>query len=141
MRTYLVQRAKKETRSGKKGIDSIIHLDYMGASEFEWGALPKSLKQIRADLSNYIYFDVTIKSKTVTVFCQKSLKNEVEEYLLSLISREMRTHEYTAIPDYFNDGYHKDTIDFWWDVENDLMFWVKEDTFTRLFKETILIRS
>lgn len=30
-----------------KGIDKWFDLDYMGAAEFEWGAIPKSLRRIR----------------------------------------------------------------------------------------------
>ena len=52
MRTpYLIQRIDmrhKPPRPGKKGIDASFGFDYMGSSEFEWGALPKALKALRA---------------------------------------------------------------------------------------------
>ena len=46
---WLVQRLEKHTNpvTDSKGVDSVFRMDYMGSAEFEWGALPKSLKQMR----------------------------------------------------------------------------------------------
>ena len=52
---YLIQQAKFSDRSDRKGIDSILAFDYMGSAEFEFGALPQSLKRIRENIDNYIY--------------------------------------------------------------------------------------
>ena len=49
MTFYLVQRGTFRDKidiSKITGIDSIISWDYMGSSEFEFGALPTSLKRI-----------------------------------------------------------------------------------------------
>jgi hypothetical protein len=46
MKTHLIQRGKFAKIESKKGIDSILSFDYMGSSESEWGALPKSLSEI-----------------------------------------------------------------------------------------------
>ena len=51
---YLIQRGKFESRDFKEGIDSILKFDYMGSSEFEWGALPKSLQAIRDKKEDYV---------------------------------------------------------------------------------------
>lgn len=40
-------RVRKEPYDGAKGIDKFFDFDYMGSSEFEWGALPKALKIMR----------------------------------------------------------------------------------------------
>lgn len=45
---YLVQRMKRVDRDYKTGLDSLFELDYMGSAEFEYGAVPASLKRIRA---------------------------------------------------------------------------------------------
>jgi len=46
---WLVQRLEKKNfpTEGVKGVDGIVRFDYMGSSEFEWGALPKALKSMR----------------------------------------------------------------------------------------------
>jgi hypothetical protein len=81
MKTTLIQRGKFDNRDYKKGIDSIVRFDYMGSSEFEWGALPESLGKIRDSINDYTYLDVPIKDKVITVFCQDSQKSEVKQYL------------------------------------------------------------
>ena len=62
MKTWLIQRAKFEDRKST-GIDSILSFDYMGSAEFEWGALPKSLKFIRGHFKEYDYHNVMVGDK------------------------------------------------------------------------------
>jgi hypothetical protein len=47
---YLVQRMelRKYGAEDRKGVDRYFSMDYMGSSEFEWGALPNTLKVLRA---------------------------------------------------------------------------------------------
>ena len=45
---WLVQRLKAPLSDHGTGLDKYFLLDYMGAAEFEWGALPGSLKVMRA---------------------------------------------------------------------------------------------
>lgn len=45
---YLVQRMTSRD-AGRSGFDGYFELDYMGSAEFEWGAIPDSLKAIRAN--------------------------------------------------------------------------------------------
>ena len=110
----------------------------MGSSEFEWGALPKSLGNIRSELNKYIYLDVPMNDKVITVFCKDSQKSNVKLYLTELSENKMRLKEFSAFDSYIkNDGYFKDRFDFWWDIENDLMFWKKNNEFEIKFKTII----
>lgn len=148
MNTYLIQRARFEDRDYKKGIDSIINLDYMGSSEFEWGALPDSLKKIREHLNNYTYLDVPIKDKVITVFCTNEQKSEVKKYLNKLANREMTLKEYSDFNQYINPSKfdlewqkkRKHSTDFWWDIDNNLMFWKKDNEFETKFKNIIKVK-
>jgi hypothetical protein len=47
---YLVQRicAKKPSVGQSKGVDQYFSFDYMGSAEFEYGALPSALREMRA---------------------------------------------------------------------------------------------
>lgn len=138
MKTWLIQRGKFEINENRNGIDSILSFDYMGSSEFEWGALPKSLSNIRDELNNYTYLDVPIKDKVITVFCNDSQKSDIKTYLLELAENKMKLKEFSGFNDYINnDGYFKDKFDFWWDIENDLMFWKKNPEFELQFKNLI----
>ena len=138
MKTYLIQRAEFKNREEKKGIDSIISLDYMGSSEFEWGALPDSLKKIRSGYNDYVYLDVPIMDKVVTVFCKDFQKSEVKTYLTKLSKREMILKERIGFDLYINNGDDYLETDFWWDLDNDLMFWNKNPEFESKFKMVII---
>ena len=138
MKTWLIQRGKFENREYKTGIDSILSFDYMGSAEFEWGALPKSLGNIREDLNNYTYLDVPLNSKVITVFCKDSQKGDIKQYLTELAENKMHLKGFSAFNQYVNNsGFFKDRFDFWWDIENDLMFWKKNPEFELKFKNNI----
>lgn len=138
MKTWLIQRAKFNNRDYKKGIDSILEFDYMGSSEFEWGALPKSLKNIREEINNYIYIENIVNNKTITIFCKKIHIDNINEYLTELAENKMNLKKFSAFDSYIkDDGYFKDRFDFWWDIENDLMFWKKNNEFENMFKKLI----
>jgi len=106
METWLIQRGNFENREHKNGIDSILNFDYMGSSEFEWGALPKSLGNIRSELNEYTYLDVPMQDKVITVFCKDSQKSDIKTYLTELAENKMRLKEFSAFDSYIkNDGY------------------------------------
>ncbi len=134
MKTTLIQRAKFENRDYKKGIDSIVHFDYMGSSEFEWGALPESLGKIRDAINNYTYLDVPIKDKVITVFCKDSQKSEVKQYLTELSENKWNLKEYSDFDNYINPRFIESRTDFWWDISNNIMFWRKNNEFESKFK-------
>lgn len=137
MKAHLIQRGKFEKREGKEGIDSILRFDYMGSSEFEWGALPESLTNIRSKIEEYVYLDVPIYSKTITVFCKESQKADVKQYLLDLAMDKFNLKEYSDFNNYVNPSAFKSRTDFWWDISNHLMFWRKDVDFETNFKEVI----
>lgn len=145
MKTYLIQRGKFDNRDNKKGIDSIVEFDYMGASEYEWGALPESLKRIRTSIEDYTYMDVPVYGKIITVFCNSDDKPNVKTYLETLADGKMRIKmgsyfdKYVKPSKYDKEWQEKHPLstNFWWDLENDLMFWVKDVEFETKFKVLI----
>ena len=148
MKTYLVARAQIEDRDYKQGIDSIISLDYMGASEYEWGAIPDSLKRIRTDIPDYTYMDLPMDGKVITVFCKASVRQDVPDMLDKLASGEMRCKRYTDFDNFLRPSkIHKEwqrkcplRTSFWWDIENDIMWWEKNNEFEKKFKVVIEIK-
>lgn len=145
MRAFLIQRASFKSKVFGKGIDSILNFDYMGSSEFEWGALPKSLQEIRKSISNddnYIYKDVEYNKKVITVFLKKEQEAKLDEYLLQIMNNpKPRLKERSDFNTWINPmefdlrSMHK--TDFWWDIENHIMFWKKNDDFELMFKSLI----
>jgi hypothetical protein len=145
MKTYLVARAIIEDRDYKKGIDSIISLDYMGAAEFEFGAIPESLAVIRANIADYTYMDLPMDGKVITVFCNVNVRDEVPEMLDRLADGEMHCKCYTEFDSLLRPSEIRKKwqikspvkTNFWWDIENHLMFWVKDNGFEKKFKRLI----
>lgn len=134
---YLIQRAKinEQEATLKKGIDRILQFDYMGSSEFEWGALPTSLKRIRKDLDCYILSTIQIDSQTVSIFFNNKTisKEEIKNLIGGLYERKFRLKEYCD----FAKGCTFKRNNFWWDLDNDFMFWLHNPTFESRFKDLI----
>lgn len=141
---YLIQRATFQDREGKKGIDAIISLDYMGSAEFEWGALPESLGRIRKNIEEYHYHKVEINNKSIMVFTKENIK-EVTEILEELRDNKLHLKEFSDFNTYVNpSNYDKEwqskrphSTDFWWDIDNDIMFWKDNIGFELKFKVLI----
>lgn len=143
METYLIQRGKFQNQNHKSGIDSIIRFDYMGSSEFEFGALPESLKIIRDNIDDYIYQEISLKNKIIIVFYNKKFKNDIVEFLTKLSKDKFTLKEWSDFRSYIYDELFPKNYaetDFWWDIENHLMFWKENselDKFTDKFKQLI----
>ena len=141
MRPYLIQRAKFETDTDRIGLDSILAFDYMGSAEFEFGALPKSLKRIRDKISDYTYFQYSFynhPSKVVTVFCKKTQELIIPEILEDLFKDKYRLKEHCDLYNFVTPTTSYRTSDFWWDIENDYMFWRLDTDFHSQFKKKII---
>jgi hypothetical protein len=136
---HLIQRLQKtydgKPREGAKGVDRFFMMDYMGSSEFEWGALPASLKRIRA--MPKIAEPKRIKvNQYVVWYVGPAEYHEVAELLFrdqlnSRQNQKMRLKEATRIFDTFigDDWLNKKRDDYvgWWDVENDWAFFITKD--------------
>ena len=141
---YLIQRAKfkKEISENKTGIDNLLNFDYMGSAEFEFGALPKSLKRVRENIGEYIQFQYSFNkfpSKVVTVFCKKDQEKEIPQILENLIEGKIRLKGFCDLKDWVNPGNFsfKYPNDFWWDIDNDFFFWKFTPEFDLKFKTAL----
>ncbi len=139
---YCIQRAKFESRNDKIGIDKLLRFDYMGSAEFEFGALPESLKRVRANFNDYMIFDYSFKkfpSKSVTIYCKKEQYDFIGDILEELAERKIRLKERCDLSDWLNEkesSYKRN--DFWWDIDQDWFFWKKSKyDFDSQFKEEL----
>lgn len=134
MDSYLIQRAKFADRPIKSGIDQILSFDYMGSAEFEFGALPESLKRIRSNSKDYIQFDYLIpgyKDKPLTILCLKNQKEDVINLLPLLAKNKIRLKERCDLDAYLSGEM---SSDLWWDIDNDFFFWRTNSGFSEKFK-------
>jgi len=140
---YLIQRAKfcNDQRETAKGIDKLLQFDYMGSAEFEWGALPESLKRVRENFSDYVHLNYFFKkyhpTKFVNVFCRKAQKDFIGDILEELSENKIRLKEYCDLKYYLEDDIKWRHNDFWWDIEQDWFFWRPSVDFDNKFKETL----
>ena len=125
----------------------------MGAAEFEFGALPKSLANIRDGINHYTYTVFTLNSyigsKRITVFHPTSMVNrDILIYLMELANNKMRLHERSDFNTYLCPSKYDlewqakrgHSTDFWWDIDNDIIFWKSNEIFEDKFKSIISIK-
>lgn len=136
---YLIQRARFANNSNKKGIDSILSFDYMGSSEFEWGALPKSLGRVRANPKDYWLSNIKIGDKNIDTLCISDNFDDVVLTLTNLAQNKIYLKESSYFDRYINNTtkYIFDKVDFWWDIENDYFFWKSNYEFCKKFYDLL----
>lgn len=93
----------------------------MEASEYEWGALPDSLKRLRSHINEYIYLDALLFGKCISVFCNNEQKTEIMEYLKELANGKIRT----KLGSYFDQCVKPTKYDLEWQAKCPLKtnFW------------------
>lgn len=64
--SMLIQRATFKIDTTQVGIDKLVDLDYMGAAEFEFGAVPKQINELREFGSK------------LEIFCEPAIHNEID---------------------------------------------------------------
>lgn len=131
---YLIQRGSIKrplpSQFDAVRLSQAVSLDYMGSSEFEWGALPESFRRIEAHPTTFIMRVVDSIADTKDGI-DRPLKvwsclqdNEFEAYVVELTKLrdgQVSTKEYTSFQKDRQLSRYNDT-DFWWDIQNDTMF-------------------
>lgn len=130
---YIVQHALFQNRE-RKGIDGILVFAYMGSSEYEFGAMKKSLDRIRISPSTNGFEDFEINGKPITIYGRKNKLPEIQGFIVAMSKKEYKFKCRSLFADYIADiEYEYETADFWWDLENDFMFWKHNDEFEESF--------
>jgi hypothetical protein len=124
---YLVQRLDRRDSDVRKGFDNLFACQYMGAAEFEYGALPESLNRIRSARKIVIHEGtVTRKCVTATVYVvgPKALVESIPRRLTEWMKDEWPFgHERSYFPEYVEGKPHKhSSADAWWALNEDV-FW------------------
>jgi hypothetical protein len=140
---YLIQRGKIKSPLAEEHtrLSNAVDFEYMGSSEFEWGALPQSFRRMQA------YKDKWVMRKVPEIFeeggpCLRvfSSLNDVEfeiykGYLLRLrgVGEPMHLKEssHFDVASRARSKYIAETT-FWWDITNDVMFGFSKPFMNRL---------
>lgn len=115
-----------------KTISAIFSFDYMGAAEFEYGAVPAALQFIAVQARKRKI--VAGKIGDIYYLCPKSYKNGVLDIIVRLLADEstLRLNEHCGLADHFNKNapYHRGTLG-WLELDNGFMFFVDQEMFEK----------
>jgi hypothetical protein len=121
---YLVQRMTRNTHPFEKdrGIDRHFSLDYMGSSEFEWGAVPKALKRMRENKVEVSERQVDLHGKSHTVFFVSNPASADAKWasLQKWVDNGMRGKEWTKFDTMLETPDDRWPTDAWWSLEDDV---------------------
>lgn len=137
---YLIQRGtiNKPMVDRLSFLSQAVQLDYMGSAEFEFGALPRSLRAIESkrDMLTLRKVPSIMDGESCLRVVSTLTDEEFVEYEKILVAlregRNIRTKECTR----FNVNHMPFSslkCDFWWDINNHVMF-----TFDKNFSKRII---
>ena len=153
---YLTQRMKANQPSDSVELPSMNDLwsmDYMGAAEFEFGALPTSLKRICRNLDEYATYTLTEfkrpdTDEAVRVFCLPEQLDEITEGIRNLLSGEypkMQMKEHASFyANFHNEKKRYSVVDAWWEIDFDFFFTIGKQNMkniTTALKNTAIKRK
>lgn len=120
----LIQRVMVRTLPSEtqRGIDRFFQFDYMGSSEFEWGALPQAAKAMRANVGKewkaeplearghkcWYVGAPTTKKMAEMVFAEQLQEDRSERHY---------TKEWTCIYETYVETANSSTFDAWWALD------------------------
>lgn len=127
---YLIQRCQLKKPAPKrddiKGVDSLLSYDYMGSSEFEWGAQPAALKRLTPQIADVKIFETPLKAtdgRGLFLVCVESNKDEaLRQVTIVADEKKARTKEHVGLERALKceyKGYTTKDLVVWWDIDHD----------------------
>lgn len=131
---WLIQRGKfndlaKATKFLGGSQEHLIDPDYMGAAEFEWGAIPKAYRRIMGQFDKYslhVTDLVTIGGVPFCLYCRDDRYAEIIEAIKLYLKEDYQLKEWTNMHAHFTEPageWEKDhrkwqlQTNFWWCID------------------------
>ena len=147
---WLVQRIKKRAGIGQTvKASKQLYLDYMGASEFEFGAIPKALKTMKAHSCVQTSIEVLIFDQIIT-FHVIGIKSEIqtlESRFQKWIDDGLRGHEDPQLDrvitkkwyngELISEERESDLPVAWWSIRDNI-FWSLDPKITQIWLDQVL---
>ena len=117
-------------------VNSIFSFRYMGAAEYEYGALPKAFNKIIDNLAAYSTWDITINERKVYIIGDTELKNEISTRIEEVATDDGSKHCQKAHAGVdsalgLDPHYKNDTAIGWLDLKNAFFFFIDEMAFEK----------
>lgn len=114
----------------------IFRFDYMGAAEFELGAVPKSLSYIFEHVKEYAAHTITIAKQSVFVIAPQVFTKEIDEVLNQLAKNKIYCKESVLLDVALglSKYYPKEKCNTigWLELDNHFMFFVDEVAYKKV---------
>ena len=139
---WLIQRGRLNKKGGPSltGSKGVVDLDYMGSSEFEWGAIPRAYRRIMYHYEEYQLFDAgvdAVGNRRLMLFCKKQNYEKISQSIQEFIKAPYQLQEWSDLDNLIKvaDITKPWTIchtRFWWCIDRgiygDWMAFLEEDS-------------
>lgn len=122
-------------------LQSIFGIDYMGAAEFEFGALPKSFQELMRDSERLIAFEMSVTpfpDATVYVLCRKEHEVGAREIIELIAQDKLRLKESTYFQRAFDPTVQKGDLSTrtcgWYELNNGFFFFKDKEMWEKTVK-------
>jgi hypothetical protein len=131
-----IQTGLQETNRSKKGIHHLVNLNNMVLDEFSKDNLEASLDRITKEYkSNSSFYNFRLNNnpkRVISVLYFEDTSSESRKDIMECINSISNNVVKTAQPTYLNEFFISGSMaepynNFYWDVENDFMFWESKD--------------
>jgi hypothetical protein len=127
---WLIYRCTFKKNGTSEGVDSLLRFDYMGSAEYEFGALPKSLKRMVSKIEKMEIFKTPYKrndGKGLFLLCLPE-EREYECYIHNMVqSKYEKLKEQIYLKANIDGTASYSKSDIFWDIENDIIFGFGEE--------------
>ena len=140
---YLIQRGKIKHPMVDGRFSEAVDLDYMGSAEFEFGALPKSLRALQSLMDSISVTTeprITDESGASLRVLHTFTSEEYEQYLVHLFAMrdgKLRTKESTWFDKDHSKHFKTLQCDLWWDIGNHVM-WTFDKRFAKRLSDHLV---
>ena len=150
---YIVQRcwyAKKGRQRWTYNlkVSEYFEMDYMGSSEFEYGATAKSIRAIHSQLDKMEILKSSIQGKKFWVFCLPEDREELQKQLdlycqgkaingVRDLKEWIRFPQVLGVQKWYTYNNPEYAENFWWDLEANVAWCLKKEELEN-FKEAIV---
>lgn len=120
-------------------IGEIFQFDYMGAAEFEWGAVPEALSLIAKMNENLVANSLEVKTKnkntgTVYYLCGSDQEDEIKKRIKAFAkdewNKDYRTKEYIGLRANIDGAKYADSVG-WLELNNGYFFFTDKEMWTK----------